>query len=157
MDIKYPKTRKQTVTDTYFGIKVDDPYRWLEDDNSPETKAWVDAQNKVTEGYLSSIPFRKALKNRLTSLVSSGLSARASETSVPDSQALTQPQGLFCEQGESSRHSGDLLHPNQQTSAVTSRPASFRTSTVARQPAPHQRLRHHFRIPLASDSPSVKS
>mgnify|MGYP006191076033 FL=1 len=70
MDLKYPKTRKQNVTDTYFGIKVDDPYRWLEDDNAPETKAWVDAQNKVTESYLSSIPFRKALKNRLTSLVS---------------------------------------------------------------------------------------
>jgi prolyl oligopeptidase len=70
MDLKYPKTRKQNVTDTYFGIKVDDPYRWLEDDNAPETKAWVEDQNKVTESYLSSIPFRKALKNRLTSLVS---------------------------------------------------------------------------------------
>ena len=54
--------------DDYFGTKVPDPYRWLEDDNSPETKAWVEAQNKVTFGYLEQIPERKAILSRLTKL-----------------------------------------------------------------------------------------
>jgi prolyl oligopeptidase len=64
----YPSTRKVEQTDDYNGIKVADPYRWLEDDNSAETKAWVEAQNKVTFGYLEQIPQRKALKENLTRL-----------------------------------------------------------------------------------------
>ena len=54
--------------DEYHGTKVADPYRWLEDDNSAETKAWVEAQNKVTFGYLEKIPERAAIKARLTKL-----------------------------------------------------------------------------------------
>lgn len=64
----YPQTRKDAVVDDYFGTKVADPYRWLEDDNSPETKAWVEAQNKVTFGYLEQIPERKPILDRLTKL-----------------------------------------------------------------------------------------
>ena len=61
-----PITRKDpSVIDDYFGTKVADPYRWLEDDNSDETKAWVKAQNAVTFGYLESIPYKKQIKNRL--------------------------------------------------------------------------------------------
>lgn len=66
--IEYPKTKKVEQTDEYHGVKVADPYRWLEDDNSAETKAWVEAQNKVTFDYLKTIPQREQLKKRLTEL-----------------------------------------------------------------------------------------
>lgn len=68
-NIRYPETRKDTTTDNYFGTKVSDPYRWLEDDRSAETEAWVTAQNKVTYGYLETIPFKNNLKERLTTLM----------------------------------------------------------------------------------------
>ena len=64
----YPVTRKTNVVDDYNGAKVPDPYRWLEDDNSPETKAWVDAQNQITSAYLQSIPELPAIRARLTKL-----------------------------------------------------------------------------------------
>ncbi|MBE3141668.1 MAG: S9 family peptidase, partial [Thermoplasmata archaeon] len=63
--IEYPVTKKGDVVDTYFGTKVPDPYRWLEDDRSEETAAWVKEQNKVTFGYLEAIPYREEIKNRL--------------------------------------------------------------------------------------------
>ncbi|MDO6817968.1 prolyl oligopeptidase family protein [Zobellia sp. 1_MG-2023] len=66
--VKYPKTRKSETVDTYFGTSVADPYRWLEDDMSDETGAWVKAQNEVTFNYLEKIPFREALKQRLEKL-----------------------------------------------------------------------------------------
>lgn len=66
--IQYPVTEKKTVTDEYFGTKVDDPYRWLEDDNADATKKWVIEENKVTDNYLSTIPFRNAIKSRLEKL-----------------------------------------------------------------------------------------
>jgi prolyl oligopeptidase len=64
----YPKTRKKPVLDSIFGTTVLDNYRWLEDDKSPETEAWVKAENEVTFGYLSKIPYRAQLKDRLTEL-----------------------------------------------------------------------------------------
>ena len=64
----YPVTRKTNTVDDYHGVKLADPYRWLEDDHSPETKTWVEAQNKVTFGYLEKIPERAAIKARLTKL-----------------------------------------------------------------------------------------
>ncbi len=66
--MKYPETRRDAVVDDYFGTKVADPYRWLEDDNAPDTKAWVEAQNKVTRAYLDAIPERGAIQARLTKL-----------------------------------------------------------------------------------------
>jgi len=64
--MQYPETRKDTtVVDNYFGTKVSDPYRWLEDDNSEETKAWVIKQNQVTNDYLAKIPFKDKIKTRL--------------------------------------------------------------------------------------------
>ncbi len=66
--IKYPETKKIDHVDDYYGVKVADPYRWLEDNNSSETASWVEAQNKVTEEYLSQIPYRGAIKKRLTEL-----------------------------------------------------------------------------------------
>jgi prolyl oligopeptidase len=66
--IKYPQTKKGETVDLYFDTKVNDPYRWLEDDKSEETADWVKAQNEVTFDYLSQIPFRDALKERLEKL-----------------------------------------------------------------------------------------
>jgi prolyl oligopeptidase len=65
----YPITRKVDQVDDYHGTRIDDPFRWLEDDTSAETKAWVGAQNQVTFGYLDRIPYRDALRARLTELV----------------------------------------------------------------------------------------
>ena len=64
----YPDTKKADQTDDYFGTKVGDPYRWLENDMSDETKSWVMEENKVTTSYISQIPFRDAIKKRLTEL-----------------------------------------------------------------------------------------
>ena len=66
--LTYPETAKTDVVDTYFGTSVPDPYRWLENDTSVQTAAWVAAQNKVTGEYLSKIPFRGALLRRLTAV-----------------------------------------------------------------------------------------
>ncbi|WP_300026633.1 prolyl oligopeptidase family serine peptidase [uncultured Maribacter sp.] len=66
--VKYPVTAKVDTVDNYFGTDVKDPYRWLEDDRSPETEAWVKQQNKTTFGYLEKIPFRNDLKQRLEKL-----------------------------------------------------------------------------------------
>lgn len=68
LNLNYPKTKKvDTITD-YFGTKVNDPYRWLEDDRSEETEEWVKAENKVTFGYLDKIPFKDDLKKRLSEI-----------------------------------------------------------------------------------------
>src|ERR1700740_1885010 len=64
--ITYPESKKVDQVDDYFGTKVADPYRWLEDENSAETKAWVQAQNAVTFAYLDKISYREKLKARLT-------------------------------------------------------------------------------------------
>lgn len=63
--VTYPETQKGDVVDVYFGDSVADPYRWLEDDRSPETEAWVKAQNEVTFGYLSKIPYRDQISKQL--------------------------------------------------------------------------------------------
>jgi prolyl oligopeptidase len=66
--LDYPQTRKDNQVDDYHGTKVADPYRWLEDDNSAETAKWVEAENKVTFGYLEKIPYRAQVKARLEQL-----------------------------------------------------------------------------------------
>ncbi|HLW32212.1 MAG TPA: hypothetical protein VKX40_08110, partial [Aequorivita sp.] len=68
ISVTYPDTKKVDTVDTYFGVEVKDPYRWLEDDRSAETVEWVKAENKVTFGYLEKIPFREELKKRLSDL-----------------------------------------------------------------------------------------
>ena len=64
----YPVARKSDQVDDYHGVKIADPYRWLEDLDSAETRAWVEAENKLTFGFLESIPARTAIKDRLTKL-----------------------------------------------------------------------------------------
>ncbi|CAH0190859.1 Prolyl endopeptidase [Massilia sp. Bi118] len=66
--LAYPVAKKVDQTDDYHGTKVADPYRWLEDANSAETKEWVDAENKVTQSWLAQIPEREAIRQRLTQL-----------------------------------------------------------------------------------------
>lgn len=66
--VTYPNTKKVDTVTNYFGTQVKDPYRWLEDDMSEETARWVEKQNKTTFDYLDNIPFREALKQRLTKL-----------------------------------------------------------------------------------------
>ena len=65
MAVTYPETKKVDTVDTYFGTEVPDPYRWLEDDRSAETEAWVKAENKATFGYLDKIPFKDEIKQKL--------------------------------------------------------------------------------------------
>jgi len=67
--MSYPETRKEAVVDTFFGTPVEDPYRWLEDDNSEETAKWVEKQNEVTFAYLNKLPGRDSIKARLTELM----------------------------------------------------------------------------------------
>ncbi len=64
----YPKPRRGDQVDDYNGVKVADPYRWMEETDSAETRAWIEAENKLTNSYLSTIPERAAIKERLTEL-----------------------------------------------------------------------------------------
>ncbi len=67
--LKYPTTAQVDQVDDYFGTIVKDPYRWLEDDTAAKVKEWVAAENRVTQNYLSQIPFRENLRNRITDLI----------------------------------------------------------------------------------------
>ncbi|MBC7900344.1 MAG: S9 family peptidase, partial [Saprospiraceae bacterium] len=64
----YPKPRKADQTDDYHGTKVSDPYRWMEETKLPEVQSWIEAENKLTDSYLATIPQREAIKTRLTEL-----------------------------------------------------------------------------------------
>ncbi|MEO7822883.1 MAG: hypothetical protein ABIS15_04690, partial [Gemmatimonadaceae bacterium] len=66
--LSYPSATRGTQTDVYHGVTVADPYRWLENPDAPETKAWVEQQNRLSESYLSTVPERAAIRNRLTQL-----------------------------------------------------------------------------------------
>ena len=66
--VVYPKAKTVDQVDNYHGVKVSDPYRWLEDTDSADTKAWVEEENKLTFGYLDQIPYRKAIRDRMTKL-----------------------------------------------------------------------------------------
>jgi prolyl oligopeptidase len=66
--LTYPQARRSDQVDDYHGTKVADPYRWLEDTDSAETHAWVEAENKLTFGYLEQLPYRQAIRDRLTKL-----------------------------------------------------------------------------------------
>ena len=64
----YPVAAKGTQVDVYHGTSIADPYRWLENSDSPETRAWVEAENRVTFSYLAAIPERAAIRDRLSKL-----------------------------------------------------------------------------------------
>jgi prolyl oligopeptidase len=67
--VKPPESRRDDVKEVMHGVTMADPYRWLENRRSPETQAWIEAQNKYTESLLSKIPGREALRQRLTELL----------------------------------------------------------------------------------------
>src|ERR1700752_511166 len=67
-ELQYPHPTKGPQVDDYHGTKVPDPYRWLENPDSPETRAWIDAENKITFDYLEKIPARAQIKQRMTEL-----------------------------------------------------------------------------------------
>ena len=85
--LKYPETRRDAVVDDYFNTKVADPYRWLEDDNAPDTKAWVEAQNKVTRAYLT--PSLSGGRSRPGSRSSGTMSALACPSSAAATISIT--------------------------------------------------------------------
>src|SRR5690242_13928716 len=66
--MSYPHARRSDQADVLHGVRVADPYRWLEDPDSPETRAWVAAENKLTGDYLAAIPAKKKIEKRLTEL-----------------------------------------------------------------------------------------
>jgi prolyl oligopeptidase len=66
--VTYPVTQKVDTVDNYFGTKIADPYRWLEDDTSAATAEWVKLENEVTNGYLAQIPFRDKVREKLTKI-----------------------------------------------------------------------------------------
>src|SRR5581483_1703316 len=66
--LSYPKAKTVDQVDDYHGVKVADPYRWLEDTDSPDTHDWVEAENKLTFSYLDQIPYRNAIRERMTKL-----------------------------------------------------------------------------------------
>ena len=63
--IEYPSTEQIVITDNYFETKIEDPYRWIEDDQSDKVQKWIKEQNQLTHSYLDQIPYRESLKNRL--------------------------------------------------------------------------------------------
>ena len=65
-ELRYPVTQRGIVSDTYFDTTISDPYRWLEDDYSNKTKAWVTKQNAFTNSYMRKIPYRRKIEKRLT-------------------------------------------------------------------------------------------
>src|SRR6478672_1824040 len=66
--LTYPPAARGTQVDVYHGVSIADPFRWLEDTDSPATKAWVEAENKLTDAFIATIPERAGIKNRLTQL-----------------------------------------------------------------------------------------
>jgi len=120
--INYPATVKENIVDNYFGIKVNEPYRWLENDTSKATAQWVKVQNKLTNEYLSQIPFRSALKNRLTSLMNYpkyGAPFRKNGKYYFFKNSGLQNQSVFYEQTDLNSEPQVLLDPNTFSSDGT--------------------------------------
>ena len=132
--LDYPQTKKVDQVDDFFGTKVADPYRWLEDDNSAETKAWVEAEDQLTFHYLDQIPYRDALKQRMKSVAS------YPRYSVPDQQngdlyffkndGLQNQAVLYVDKGGAG-HPEVLLDPNTFSTDGTVRLGEFQISKDA--------------------------
>ncbi len=132
---QYPVTRAVDHADTYHGTRVADPYRWLEDDTSPETAQWVEAQNRVTFSYLETIPFRGQLKRRLERLFDypkySAPSRKGDYFFFSKNDGLQNQSVLYVQKGETGAP-GVLLDPNTWSEDGTVRLMTFRPSKDGR-------------------------
>ncbi|MCG6989628.1 MAG: prolyl oligopeptidase family serine peptidase [Gemmatimonadetes bacterium] len=111
----YPVTRKDSVVTDYFGTKVADPYRWLENQDSPEVAKWVEAENKVTFAYLDQIPLRDTFRTRLTELwnnPSIGVPDRVAGRLFYRMNTGLQNQSVLYDQTDLSAKPATLLDPN---------------------------------------------
>lgn len=131
----YPVTRQVDQVDTYFDTRVADPYRWLEDDNAADTKAWVSAQNQVTRAYLDSSPTRAPLRQRLGQLMNherlGGFHARAGKLFYFRNSGL-QNQSVMYWRDEAGGPERVLLDPNAWSSDGTVKLAGYVMSTDGR-------------------------
>ncbi len=133
--LDYPQTKKVDHVDTYHGVAVPDPYRWLEDDNSAETAAWVAAQNKVTFGYLEQIPYRGRLKARLEALYNYpkfGAPSRKGEYFFFSKNDGLQNQNVLYIQKGLTGTPEVLIDPNTWSEDGTTRLAAFSLSKDAK-------------------------
>ncbi len=122
--LQYPSTRTVPQVDDYHGTPVPDPYRWLEDDNAPETAKWVSRQNAVTEQWLQALPWRPALRDRITALVDyprvGRPLARAGWLLIPRNSGL-QNQNVWYVQRGLEGPAEVLLDPNAMSPDGTTR------------------------------------
>src|SRR5947208_11149098 len=126
--ITYPETKKVDVVDDFFGTKVPDPYRWLENNDSPEVAAWVEAENKVTFAYLDQIPYRAQLKDRLMKLYNYpkyGAPSRRGEWFVFSKNDGLQNQSVYYIEKGLNGTPELLLDPNKFSADGTSRLGAF--------------------------------
>src|SRR5258707_14855545 len=131
----YPETKKVDTVDDYFGTKVADPYRWLEDDNAPEVAAWVAAENKVTFDYLDKITYRPQLKERLTKLLNYpkyGSPARRGEWFFFSKNDGLQNQSVQYIQKGLDGTPEVLLDPNKFSTDGTSQLGGFSLSQIGK-------------------------
>jgi prolyl oligopeptidase len=118
----YPVARKGPQVDTFFGVTVADPYRWLEDSDSAETRAWIDAENRLTFDYLSTIPERAAIKARLTKLWDYeryGTPSREGAWYIFSRNSGLQPQAVLYKATSLSARPEVLIDPNALSSDGT--------------------------------------
>ena len=130
--LQYPQTRRGDQVDDYHGTRVADPYRWLEELSSAETRSWVDAQNAVTRSYLDAIPERRAIRDRLTRLwdyPKYGVPVRRGGRLFYFENSGLQNQPVYYFRDRSSDEGRVLLDPNSLSSDGT-----VAVSTVAPSP-----------------------
>ena len=131
----YPTTKTVDHVDTYHGVAVPDPYRWLEDDTSPETAAWVEAQNAVTFAHLGTIPFRPALTRRLEQLFNypkfSAPERRGSTYFFSKNDGLQNQAVIYTQQGLDGAPAV-LLDPNTLSPDGTTKLSVFSVSANGR-------------------------
>jgi prolyl oligopeptidase len=136
--LDYPQTRKDNQVDDYFGTKIADPYRWLEDDNSAETAKWVEAENKVTFGYLDKIPYRAQVKTRLEQLFNypkyTAPFRRGESLFFSKNEGLQNQNVEYVQKGLEGAPEV-LLDPNQFSADGTSRLINFDVSSDGRYAA----------------------
>ena len=129
--LTYPETKKVDVVDDYFGTKVPDSYRWLEDDRAPEVAAWVEAENKVTFDYLEKIPYRAQIRARLEKLLNYprySAPTRRGENFIFSKNDGLQNQGVFYIQKGLDGPPDLLLDPNKFSADGTSQLGGFSLS-----------------------------